>query len=78
MIPKANRSSIWLDRLKPYAEKVHEPHELIVEGKLSRMVGLTLEAIGCRAAIGSRCEIETKSGRMVEAEVVGFSGSKVF
>lgn len=78
MIPKANRSSIWLERLKPYAEKIHEPHELIVEGKLSRMVGLTLEAIGCRAAIGSRCEIETKSGRMVEAEVVGFSGSKVF
>jgi flagellum-specific ATP synthase len=78
MIPKANRSSVWLERLKPYSEKVHEPHDLIVEGKLSRMVGLTLEAIGCRAAIGSRCEIETKSGRMIEAEVVGFSGSKVF
>ncbi|MDD2863511.1 MAG: flagellar protein export ATPase FliI [Methylococcales bacterium] len=78
MIPKANRASVWLERLKPYAEKIDEPHELIVEGKLSRMVGLTLEAIGCRAAIGSRCEIETKSGRMIEAEVVGFSGSKVF
>jgi len=78
MISKANRSSVWLERLKPYAEKIHEPHDLIVEGKLSRMVGLTLEAIGCRAAIGSRCEIETKNGRMVEAEVVGFSGSKVF
>lgn len=78
MIPTANRSSIWLERLKPYAERADTPHELIVEGKLSRMVGLTLEAIGCRAAIGSRCEIETKSGRMIEAEVVGFSGSKVF
>ncbi|MDD5216046.1 MAG: flagellar protein export ATPase FliI [Methylococcales bacterium] len=78
MIPKANRASVWLERLKPYADKIDEPHELIVEGKLSRMVGLTLEAIGCRAAIGSRCEIETKSGRMIEAEVVGFSGSKVF
>ena len=78
MIPKANRASVWLERLKPYAEKIEEPHELIVEGRLSRMVGLTLEAIGCRAAIGSRCEIETKSGRMIEAEVVGFSGSKVF
>lgn len=78
MIPKANRASVWLERLKPYAEKIDEPHELIVEGKLSRMVGLTLEAIGCRAAIGSRCEIETKNGRMIEAEVVGFSGSKVF
>ena len=78
MIPKANRSDIWLERLKPYTERADVPHELIVEGKLSRMVGLTLEAIGCRAAIGSRCEIETKNGRRIEAEVVGFSGSKVF
>jgi flagellum-specific ATP synthase len=78
MIPKANRSDIWLERLKPYTERADMPHELVVEGKLSRMVGLTLEAIGCRAAIGSRCEIETKNGRRIEAEVVGFSGSKVF
>jgi len=69
MIPTANRSSIWLDRLKPYAERADTQHELVVEGKLSRMVGLTLEAVGCRAAIGSRCEIETKNGRMIEAKV---------
>ena len=78
MIPKANRADIWLNRLKPYIERADTAHELVVEGKLSRMVGLTLEAVGCRAAIGSRCEIETKNGRMIEAEVVGFSGSKVF
>ncbi|MSR17244.1 MAG: flagellum-specific ATP synthase FliI, partial [Methylococcaceae bacterium] len=78
MIPTANRSSIWIEKLKPYTDRADIPHDLIVEGKLSRMVGLTLEAVGCRAAIGSRCEIETKNGRMIEAEVVGFSGSKVF
>ncbi len=78
MTPNANRSHIWVDQLKTYSKKLAEPTELIVEGKLSRMVGLTLEAVGCRAAIGSRCRIETKSGRMVEAEVVGFSGNKVF
>jgi flagellum-specific ATP synthase len=55
-----------------------EPAELIVEGKLSRMVGLTLEAVGCRAAIGSRCRVETKTGRSLEAEVVGFAGARVF
>ncbi len=78
MIPTANRGQIWADQLKAYSKKLAEPPELIVEGKLSRMVGLTLEAVGCRAAIGSRCRVETKSGRMVEAEVVGFSGNKVF
>jgi len=69
---------IWLSKLKPYSARLAEPPELVVEGKLSRMVGLTLEAVGCRAAIGSRCRIETKTGRMIEAEVVGFAGARVF
>jgi len=78
MIPATDRSAIWIDRLKPYSTRLTEEVELIVEGKLSRMVGLTLEAVGCRAAIGSRCRIETKSGRLIEAEVVGFAGTRVF
>jgi flagellum-specific ATP synthase len=78
VIPEADRSSIWLDRLKPYSERLKVAPELVVEGKLSRMVGLTLEAVGCRAAIGSRCRVETKNGRMIEAEVVGFSDARVF
>ncbi|NOT13628.1 MAG: flagellar protein export ATPase FliI [Methylococcaceae bacterium] len=73
-----NHAQIWLNKLKPYSAKLTEPIELVVEGKLSRMVGLTLEAVGCRAAIGSRCRIETKTGRGIEAEVVGFAGSRVF
>ncbi|MDP1773584.1 MAG: flagellar protein export ATPase FliI [Methylobacter sp.] len=78
MIPDANRSQIWLAKLKPYSERLTEVPELVVEGRLSRMVGLTLEAVGCRAAIGSRCRVETKSGRMIEAEVVGFAGTRIF
>jgi len=78
VIPEADRAKIWLNKLKPYSARLAQTPELIVEGKLSRMVGLTLEAVGCRAAIGSRCQIETKNGRIIEAEVVGFSGSKVY
>jgi len=78
VIPDADRSRIWLAKLKPYSERLAEVPELVVEGRLSRMVGLTLEAVGCRAAIGSRCRIETKSGRMIEAEVVGFSDARIF
>ena len=78
MIPDANRSQIWMAKLKPYSERLTEVPEHVVEGRLSRMVGLTLEAVGCRAAIGSRCRIETKNGRMIEAEVVGFSGTRIF
>lgn len=78
MIPDADRSQIWLANLKPYSERLAQVPELVVEGKLSRMVGLTLEAVGCRAAIGSRCRIEAKNGRMIEAEVVGFSDARIF
>lgn len=49
----------------------------VASGKLVRVVGLTLEATGCRAPIGSLCKVDTMSGQM-EAEVVGFSGDSLF
>ena len=48
------------------------------EGVLRRAVGLTLEASGCSAPLGSRCSVETAGGRWVDAEVVGFSGDRTF
>ncbi|MFZ5655820.1 MAG: flagellar protein export ATPase FliI [Pseudomonadota bacterium] len=48
------------------------------EGVLRRAVGLTLEASGCEAPMGSRCRVETAGGRWVDAEVVGFSGDRTF
>lgn len=74
----AQRTPIWLQRIQGYRERLRQPPELIVAGKLSRMVGLTLEAVGCRAPIGSRCQVETKSGKKIEAEVVGFAGDRIF
>ena len=49
-----------------------------VEGRLTRMVGLTLEAQGCQAAVGDRCEVVAGDGSRVDAEVVGFSGDRLF
>lgn len=42
------------------------------------MIGLTLEADGCRAAVGDRCRISNVGRQPVEAEVVGFSGDSLF
>lgn len=52
--------------------------KLALEGKLTRVVGLTLEAIGCRASIGSRVMVALDKHQTVEAEVVGFEGGKSF
>lgn len=48
-----------------------------LSGKLVRVVGLTLEATGLKAALGDRCVIETQDEPM-DAEVVGFAGDKIF
>lgn len=47
-------------------------------GRLSRVLGLTIEAVGLKAAVGSRCLIEHPEHSPVEAEVVGFSDEKTF
>lgn len=49
-----------------------------VEGKLTRVIGLTLEAVGCVVSLGDRCRITDCRDRSVEAEVVGFDGARIF
>jgi len=72
-----NPAERWQAKLSGHRKKLQMP-EPVLEGRLTRMVGLTLEAVGCQAAIGSRCQIITKSGDEVEAEVVGFAEEKTF
>jgi flagellum-specific ATP synthase len=75
---RSARQSNWKDRLArriSRAEKIPEPP---VEGQLTRMIGLTLEASGCEAAIGDRCDVVAADGARVEAEVVGFAQERLF
>ena len=77
-IPEARRNDLWRARLAPYLERAEQPVRVDVEGRLTRMVGLTLEAVGCPAAIGGRCLIVNPDNSRIEAEVVGFSGEKLY
>ena len=54
---KNARSAQWAERLRTYRARAAQPVPLTVEGKLTRMVGLTLEAVGCQAAVGGRCRV---------------------
>ncbi len=71
------RSDRWSRRLATFRSDARDPG-VVVEGKLARVAGMTLEAIGCEAALGARCLIEGTGGNSVEAEVVGFSGDRLF
>src|SRR6202030_3286709 len=72
------RPAKWLDSLVQARRRAASTAEFVVEGTLSRMVGMTLEAVGCEAAVGGRCLIDAADGKRIEAEVVGFSGDKLF
>ncbi len=47
-------------------------------GRLTRINGLVMEASGLKLPLGSSCHIYPQSGASVEAEVVGFSGDKLY
>jgi flagellum-specific ATP synthase len=72
------RPKQWAQRLEQARERMADAGEIVVEGTLNRMVGMTLEAVGCEAAVGARCLVDTADGKQVEAEVVGFSADKLF
>jgi flagellum-specific ATP synthase len=72
------RAALWGERIRQWRTQIRARIPLVVEGKLTRMVGLTLEAVGCQAVIGARCLIQGEAGKNIEAEVVGFSGEKLF
>ena len=63
-------------RLANCQQFIH-PHKISVAGRLVRVVGLTLEAVGVKAHIGSQCLVETTKGDLI-AEVIGFSHDRTF
>ena len=66
-------------KLGAYLERaLDEPPGLVVEGVLRRSVGLAMEAEGCHAPVGGRCDIVAADGRLVSAEVVGFAGDRLY
>jgi flagellum-specific ATP synthase len=73
-----DRNSLWANNIRRMGQRMGDSRGLVVEGKLTRMVGLTLEAVGCRAAIGGRCDVVNAAGESVDAEVVGFAGESLY
>ncbi len=77
-MPDAARNSNLASLLERHARRVEQLPPPPVEGVLTRMVGLTLEAAGCQAAVGDRCDVLGSDGARIEAEVVGFSGDRLY
>jgi len=67
-------NSITLDKYK----KLLESRKFVrYSGKVTKVVGLTIEAEGPETHIGALCHVFAQNNRMVLAEVVGFRDKKV-
>jgi flagellum-specific ATP synthase len=75
---RAQKAAMWRARMARQVARAAALPSPAVEGSLTRMVGLTLEASGCQAAVGDVCDLLNGDGSKVEAEVVGFAGDKLF
>ena len=51
---------------------------LAPSGRLTRVTGLVMEAVGLRLAVGSSCSVVLPSGSPIDAEVVGFAEDRLF
>ena len=76
--PELERASRWAQSLRRSALAVERTAPPTAEGSLTRMIGLTLEAAGCQAAVGDCCDVIAGDGSRIESEVVGFSGDRLY
>ena len=62
--------------LSIFEKNIKKKEILSLEGKVVRIVGVTIEAIGPDAAVGDLCSIKLKNKNEALAEMVGFSDNR--
>ena len=82
MLPGENKQDVHLEHWRNFVsdcrEVVNATKPWIPTGRLTRVAGLVMEAVGLKLAVGSSCIVELPGGLSVDAEVVGFSGDRLF
>ena len=73
----AARAARLAGRLAALRTHPHASRGFTAHGVLRRMAGMTLEAEGCEAPVGSRCVVVDNDGSTTDTEVVGFSGGSL-
>lgn len=67
----------WQDHIRDCKEilRIVEPVE--IAGRITKLTGLVMVAVGIKLPIGAACYVPLTEGRRVEAEVVGFDGDSL-
>jgi len=71
-------SSYWNACLRDCHDALQMVEPTQVYGKVTRVTGLVMEAIGLKLPVGSACTIPMHGDLRIEAEVVGFENERLF
>ena len=71
-------SNRWKAYLQDCSELLMIAEPMQVSGRITRVAGLVMEAVGLKLPVGSACTVPLANGSRLEAEVVGFSGDHLF
>lgn len=69
---------LWQDFIRNCQQLVTPVNPYLISGTLTRVAGLVMEAVGLKLAVGTSCLVLLPNGNNITAEVVGFSGEKLF
>jgi flagellum-specific ATP synthase len=71
-------SERWKSYLRDCSALLEIAEPLQVSGRVTRVTGMVMEAVGMKLAVGSACTVPLPNGALIEAEVVGFSEDRLF
>ena len=78
IIPASVRHERWGAYLRDCSAFLQIAEPMQVSGRVTRVAGLVMEAVGLRLAVGSACTVPLPNGARIEAEVVGFDNDRLF
>jgi flagellum-specific ATP synthase len=68
----------WKEKLTDSAEQISRIQPMLISGRVTKVTGLVMEAVGLKLPVGSACAIHLPNGAKIDAEVVGFDGERLF
>ncbi|HEX7633650.1 MAG TPA: flagellar protein export ATPase FliI [Noviherbaspirillum sp.] len=71
-------SSYWQAYLRDCSSLLSLTEAQQLSGRIIRVTGLVMEAVGLRLPVGSACTVPLSNGSHIEAEVVGFQNDRLF
>ncbi|MGV3742213.1 MAG: flagellar protein export ATPase FliI [Burkholderiaceae bacterium] len=71
-------STRWQAYLRDCSALASIAEPMHISGRITRVTGLVMEAVGLKLAVGSACTVPLPNGSKIEAEVVGFQDERIF